>query len=231
MNLQEICKETVADVDGCLGCAMVDLDTGLPLATKVVAGSLIKPEALELLSAASVEYYRGRMVWQLELAMSGGESPNSFVHEIQTTTEDTYIFMSIVHGRENMLLVLILDKAANLGLGWISMRQVLSRLANDADYGAESGGDAETARHVGNHAAGVRAGSEVRVERQRGAQRTEPVNPCSLSRTCPPATTEARAAGAKTAVGSGAGGAAADASYADGAAERAYVPSKPALGT
>ena len=143
MNLQEICKETVADVDGCLGCAMVDLDTGLPLATKVVAGSLIKPEALELLSAASVEYYRGRMVWQLELAMSGGESPNSFVHEIQTTTEDTYIFMSIVHGRENMLLVLILDKAANLGLGWISMRQVLSRLANDADYGAESGGDAE----------------------------------------------------------------------------------------
>lgn len=134
MNLQEICEEAIADVDGCLGCALVDLDTGLPLASKVVAGSLLRQGAMELLAAASVDYFRGHMVWQLELAMSGGEAGGQFVHDIQTTTEDTYNFMSIVPGRESTLLLLVLDKAANLGLGWISMRQVLSRLgANESD--------------------------------------------------------------------------------------------------
>ena len=137
MNLQEICDEAIADVDGCLGCALVDLDTGLPLASKVVAGSLLRRGAMELLAAASVDYFRGHMVWQLELAMSGGEAGGQFVYDIQTTTEDTYNFMSIVPGRESTLLLLVLDKAANLGLGWISMRQVLSRLgANESDLGA-----------------------------------------------------------------------------------------------
>ena len=135
MNLQELCEEAIADVDGCLGCALVDLDTGLPLASKVVAGSLLQQGAMELLAAASVDYFRGHMVWQLELAMSAGESAGRFVHDIQTTTEDTYNFMSIVPGRESTLLLLVLDKAANLGLGWISMRQVLARLGGGTEDG------------------------------------------------------------------------------------------------
>ena len=138
MNLQELCEEAIADVDGCLGCALVDLDTGLPLASKVVAGSLLQQGAMELLAAASVDYFRGHMVWQLELAMSAGESAGRFVHDIQTTTEDTYNFMSIVPGRESTLLLLVLDKAANLGLGWISMRQVLARLGGEDDPAGRS---------------------------------------------------------------------------------------------
>lgn len=133
MNLQDICEETVADVEGCLGCAVVDLETGLPLAINVAAGSLLGDEAMELLAAACTEYFRGRMVWQLQLTLSGGEPAVSFVHEIQTTTEDTYNFMSVVPGRENAVLVLILDKAANLGLGRMSMRQVLRRLSESND--------------------------------------------------------------------------------------------------
>ena len=133
MNLQELCEETVAEVDGCLGCALVDLDTGLPLATKVVSGSLLRQDAMELLSAASVDYFRGHMVWQLELAMSGGQLDNRFVQDIEMTTEDTYNFMSIVPGRKSTLLVLVLDKSANLGLGLISMRQVLASLSADDD--------------------------------------------------------------------------------------------------
>ena len=141
MNLQELCEEAIADVDGCLGCALVDLDTGLPLASKVVAGSLLQQGAMELLAAASVDYFRGHMVWQLELAMSAGESAGRFVHDIQTTTEDTYNFMSIVPGRESTLLLLVLDKAANLGLGWISMRQVLARLGGTEDDLGVQGAD------------------------------------------------------------------------------------------
>ena len=133
MNLQEICEETVADMEGCLGCAVVDLTNGLPLATKVATASVVGQDALELLAAASVEYFRGPMMWQLQLAISNGQPDVNFAHEIQTTTEDTYNFMSVVPRRENIVLVLILDRATNLGLGRIAMRQVLQRLSGPDD--------------------------------------------------------------------------------------------------
>ena len=132
MRLRDLCDGIVADVDGCLGCAVVDLTTGLPLGMQVVPGTLLSPAAMEVMSAASVDYFRGRTVWQLQVAMSGetpeADAPNDFVREIQTTTEDTYHFMSVVPGREDTLLILITDKTANLGLGWIAMRQALARM-------------------------------------------------------------------------------------------------------
>lgn len=133
MKLQELCEQTVADVDGCLGCAVVDLETGLPLGLDVARGSILGPDAMELMSAASVEYFRGNMIWQLELAMAGGQSLSSFVQEIQATTAHTSIFMSVVPGRESNLLLLITDKAANLGLGRIAMRQALAQIANEGE--------------------------------------------------------------------------------------------------
>lgn len=132
MRLRDLCNGIVADVDGCLGCAVVDLNTGLPLAMQVVPGTLLNPAAMEVMSAASVDYFRGRTVWQLQLAMASGvsaaDAAAGFVREIQTTTEDTYHFMSVVPGREDTLLILITDKTANLGLGWIAMRQALARI-------------------------------------------------------------------------------------------------------
>ena len=133
MSLQHLCEETVAEVEGCLGCAVVDLETGLPLAMEVAKASVVSQDAMELLAAASAEYFRGRMMWQLQLMIAGNDVAANFVQEIQTTTEDTYNFMSAVPGRETTVLVLILDKAANLGLGRISVRQVLRRLSNPDD--------------------------------------------------------------------------------------------------
>ena len=132
MKLDDLCAGIVADVDGCLGCAVVDLTTGLPLASKIVPGAVLNDVAMEVMAAASVDYFRGRNVWQLQLAMSSGPPETSaalgFVREIQTTTEDTYHFMSIVPDRDDVLLILITDKTANLGLGWIAMRQARERL-------------------------------------------------------------------------------------------------------
>lgn len=133
MKLQELCERTVADVDGCLGCAVVDLETGLPLGLEVARGSILGQDAMELMSAASVEYFRGNLIWQLELAMAGGQSLSSFVQEIQATTAHTSIFMSVVPGRESNLLLLITDKAANLGLGRIAMRQALAQIPNEGE--------------------------------------------------------------------------------------------------
>ena len=159
MQLQELCEQTVADVDGCLGCSVVDLETGLPLGIKVAPRSIVGQEAMELMSAAGADYFRGRMVWQLELAMTGGQSASSFVQEIQTTTEHTSIFMSVVPGRDDTLLLLITDKAANLGLGRIAMRQALARIVGDGESGARPAGEAQ-ARPLGQRSA-AQAGSNV----------------------------------------------------------------------
>ena len=139
MTLQELCEGIVDDVDGALACALVDLGTGLPLASRIAPGGLLNPASVEAISAAGADYFRGRAMGRLEREMStGGESQSSFVEEIQTTTEDTYHFMSVVPGRQNTLMILITDKSANLGLGWISMREALARVREDD--GSESGG-------------------------------------------------------------------------------------------
>lgn len=132
MKLDDLCGETLKEVRGCLGCAAVDLETGLPLAMQVVPGSLLTPSAMEAFAVASVDYFTNRTIWQLELEMSGGAAasgpPESFVREIQTATEATYHFMAVVPGWEGTLLILITDKTTNLGMGWVSMRQALERI-------------------------------------------------------------------------------------------------------
>ena len=132
MSLQQLCDGIVDDVDGALACALVDLETGLPLASTVAPGGLLSSASVETISAAGADYFRGKAVRRLAGAMSS-ESESNFVWEIQTTTEDTHHFMSVVPGRENTLMVLITDKTANLGLGWISMREALARIRDDDD--------------------------------------------------------------------------------------------------
>ena len=132
MKLQDICEEIMEDVDGALGCALVDLGTGLPLAMKVTSDALVDSGAMEILSAAGAEYFRGEVSHQLESAMGAGAgrppTDTGFVEEIQTTTEDSYHFMSIVPGNEQTVLMLITDRTTNLGLGWVAMRRTLRRV-------------------------------------------------------------------------------------------------------
>lgn len=168
MRLRELCDGIIADVDGCLGCAVVDLTTGLPLAMQVVPGTVLNAAALEVMSAAGADYFRGRTVWQLETAMSGG-SAVGFVREIQTTTEDTFHFMSVVPEREDTLLILITDKMANLGLGWIAMRQALERV-REVDAGDLPAIPARAPEPVPNAAErDMRQGPGVALPPQQGA--------------------------------------------------------------
>lgn len=115
-SLQRACEDIIKDVDGALACALVDIETGLPLAFKVGPGPL-NVGAMELLSAAGVSYFTQGG------ASRGGET----VVEIQTTTADAYHFMGRVPGQGNELLILVTDRhTTNLGLGWMSMRQALA---------------------------------------------------------------------------------------------------------
>ena len=127
-KLADVCKQIVLDVEGALGCALVDLTTGLPLALAVKPASLLGTAAMEVMSALGVTYFSGNTAGRFgpDSSAETGGHPTDMVQEIQATTEETYHFMSLVPGAEQELLILILDRAAsNLGLGWMSMRHAL----------------------------------------------------------------------------------------------------------
>ncbi len=136
MRLQDICDAIMEDVDGALGCALVDLGTGLPLAMRVASDALIDNGAMEILSAAGAEYFRGDVNHQMESALGGEAGDHGFVQEIQTTTEDTYHFMSVIPGKEQTILMLVTDRTANLGLGWVAMRRTLGRVEEMSSGGS-----------------------------------------------------------------------------------------------
>lgn len=129
----DICKQIVAATDGAMGCALVDLGTGLLLALDVKPGSLLTVTALESLSAAGVTYFLDDTAGRARPDSPGAEKPKprAALQEIQTTTEYTFNFMARVPGAERQLLVLITDcEASTLGLGWMALRQALEFVAN-----------------------------------------------------------------------------------------------------
>ena len=91
---------------------------------------------MEILSAAGAEYFRGDVNHQLQSAMGGASGDHGFVQEIQTTTEDTYHFMSVIPGKEQTILMLVTDRTANLGLGWVAMRRTLARVQEMSSGGS-----------------------------------------------------------------------------------------------
>lgn len=129
-SINDICNEVVRKVDDGLGCAVVDLDSGLLLgvAHKV---PYFTQSYLDAVAAAAVDMFRGRTVRAVEdmIAQQRGTSESiRLVHEIQMTTEKTYHFMQILPNKNNALVVLITGRGANLGLGWSALRQALPML-------------------------------------------------------------------------------------------------------
>ena len=139
---QQICESIVVDVDGSLGCALVDLATGLPLAAAVRPASRVDETTLELLAAAGVSFFSDDRPVPAELPAGTDDYQHSAgsLRELQITTQDAYGFMSLVPGAEGQLLILVTDRgAAKLGLGWVGMRQALALLGGS---GAGDGGHA-----------------------------------------------------------------------------------------
>ena len=129
----DVCEQIVERMDGALGCALVDLATGLPLALCARSDSLVTTTALEMISAAAVACFSGRAVGRSEpcSAAQDGSGAANDPRQIQVTTELTYNFMSLVPGDDRVLLVLITNRGdSNLGLGWMAMRQALDHLGN-----------------------------------------------------------------------------------------------------
>jgi len=131
-KLDDVVRKIVNDVDGALGCAVVDLSSGLLLG---VAHNVpyFTSSYLEAVAAAAVDMMRGKNVRAVESLLSSqrGKTVQNMIKEVQMTTDKTYHFMSTIPDKPDALVVLITSKSANLGLGWSAVR---SNLGNIAPY-------------------------------------------------------------------------------------------------
>jgi predicted regulator of Ras-like GTPase activity (Roadblock/LC7/MglB family) len=129
-KLDDLLQNVVQDVDGALGCAVVDLENGLLLS---VAHNVpyFTSSYLEAVAAAAVDMIRGRNVRAVESLLSSqrGQPVKHMIQEIQMSTEKTYHFMAVVPDKPNSLVVLITSRNTNLGMGWSAVRTNLPAIA------------------------------------------------------------------------------------------------------
>ena len=129
-NLDEITREILTSVDGALGCAVVDLSSGLLLSVSHNVPYFTQTY-LEAVAAAAVDMFRGKNVQAVESLLSNqrGTDLQNSLKEMQMTTENTLHFMSIVPDKPDSLVVLITSKKTNQGMGWASIRKNLPAIA------------------------------------------------------------------------------------------------------
>jgi hypothetical protein len=122
-SINDVCDEVISIVDGALGCAVVDLNTGLLLgvAHKV---PYFTHAFLDAVAASAVDMFRGRTVMAVEQLLSStrGSKVENSIKEIQMTTDKTYHFMVTIKDKPDTLVILITTNTTNLGMGWNALR-------------------------------------------------------------------------------------------------------------
>ena len=130
MNVQSACREVVSEVDGSLGCIVIDMQTGLTVASECRQGAALNEAMIGLVAVISTNMFSGRMIRRFEELLDRPEpSATGFVREVQMTTAQTNQFMSAIPGWRGGLLVLITDKSVSLGLGWMAVHRIVDRLS------------------------------------------------------------------------------------------------------
>ncbi|OQW94377.1 MAG: hypothetical protein BWK79_06155 [Beggiatoa sp. IS2] len=129
MNINNICAEIIRSVDSALGCAVVDLNSGLLLGVSHNVPYFTQ-SYLDAVAAAAVDMFRGRTVAAVEdmICNMRGTQRKYMVKEIQMTTDNTFHFMMVIPDKPDALVILITSKKANLGMGWSSIRMALPKL-------------------------------------------------------------------------------------------------------
>lgn len=128
-KLDDITRDVINAVDGALGCAVVDLTSGL-----LLSGSHNVPyftqTYLEAVGAAAVDMMRGKNVQAVESLLSAnrGTTVEKSIREVQMSTTDTLHFMTVLPEKPDSMVILITNKKANLGMGWAAVRGSLPKI-------------------------------------------------------------------------------------------------------
>lgn len=128
-SLDNITRSIVSSVDGALGCAVVDLSSGLLLSVSHNV-PYFTHSYLEAVAAAAVDMFRGKTVRAVESLLSNqrGSPISNTIKEMQMTTEHTLHFMITIPEKPNALVILITSKKSNLGMGWAQLRKSLAEI-------------------------------------------------------------------------------------------------------
>jgi hypothetical protein len=127
MNLSEICKSCYDDVEGAIAVAIVDLSSGMCLeAFHRVAH--FDQDYIDLVSAAAVDMFRGKNVARVEekLAVQRNKPLAQSIQEVQMTTAGTLHFMLVLPDKPDILILLVTTRKASMGMGWSSLRKIIS---------------------------------------------------------------------------------------------------------
>lgn len=129
-SLDHITSEIHAKVNGALGCAVVDLSTGMLLSISHNV-DYFTHTFVEAAAAAAVDIFRGNNIRAVEslLGNQRGKPVENSILEIQMTTGTTFHFMSVVPEKPSAALVLVTSRNTSLGMGWASVRVNLPKVA------------------------------------------------------------------------------------------------------
>ena len=127
MELQEICCQVVAGAEGVVGCLLLDMETGLPLAQAAKPGADLPTEQIV---ADTRRVFRSGLVAQFAGALSPPRDLRGFVEEAQLTTAEAQHFMASVPGWDGALVVLVADRTLRVGIAWMCVRAATQRLAD-----------------------------------------------------------------------------------------------------
>ncbi len=130
MSLNNVLRNILEDVEGALGCGVVDLNTGLILGACHNVPYFTQ-SYLDAVGAAAVDMLRGRNVSAVYkmLAAQRGDGTIGRFYEIQMTSDNTYHFLATVEGKPDALMVLVTSKRTNLGMGWSALRGAMADIA------------------------------------------------------------------------------------------------------
>ena len=121
MGLQNVCDSLVEETDGLLACIVLDLDTGLTLATSC-------REGVDAEAASTVTRRLGGLFRSKSLTLSNLKHAEGLVREAQVTSRNTYHFMATLPGWSGALLVFVTERVVSIGLGWMAVHQAFDRV-------------------------------------------------------------------------------------------------------
>ena len=131
MSLQTICESIYSDVNGAIAVAVVDLSSGMPLQVYHRV-SCFTQDYVDLVSAASVDMFRGRNVAKVEeqLADQRNRPLSHSIQEVLMTTEGTIHFMAVLPEKKDILALLVTNKKVSIGMGWAVLRNALPEISS-----------------------------------------------------------------------------------------------------
>ena len=130
MGFQQICEDVVRETEDAVGCLVVDLRTGLAVASAQSSAAVLDMAEIRLALRSGDDMFRGKLMQQFAQSLPTNRPDGlGFVREVQVTTPYSYQFMATVPDWDDGIVMLIAEKTMSLGFGWMAVHQAKERLA------------------------------------------------------------------------------------------------------